>query len=166
MRAQARRPVRCARASAAGRSSRASRTLVALLALASSAAGAAAVRRAPGPLAGYPPGADVAVLTSDGSAVGPLYRLRVRGKYTAFDVYAEWCAPCRVVDARLREIVAQRKDVAVRKLNVVNFDTPLARELGPRFDSLPYVVVFGPDGRRTEIMGADIPRLDAALGMP
>jgi copper chaperone CopZ len=111
----------------------------------------------------YPAGADVQVLSRDGSAVGKIERLRVAGKYTVFDVYAEWCGPCRTVDARLREIVAGRADVAVRKLNVVDFDTPLARELGPRLDALPYVVVFDPAGKRTDIVGADFGKLDKAL---
>jgi len=112
----------------------------------------------------YPSGSDMEVLSRDGSAVGRLERLRVAGKYTVFDVYADWCGPCRTVDARLREIVSSRKDVAVRKLNVVDFDTPLARELGSRLDAIPYVIVFDPAGKRTDISGADFSRLDKALG--
>src|SRR5437016_6292427 len=57
----------------------------------------------------YPPGSDMKVLSKDGSAVGKLDRLRVADKYTVFDVYAEWCGPCRFVDARLREGVAHRE---------------------------------------------------------
>jgi len=108
--------------------------------------------------------ADVAVLTEDGSAVGPLHALRVPGKYTVFDVHADWCPPCRDVDRRLREIAATRHDVAVRKLNVVDFDSPLAAELGPGFDALPYLVVFSPAGDRTVVVGLDPPALDRALG--
>jgi copper chaperone CopZ len=114
----------------------------------------------------YPDGADMKVLSADGAAVGPLEGLRVPGKYTVFDVYAEWCGPCRFVDARLREIVAARTDVAVRKLNVVDFDTPLARELGPRLEALPYVIVLDPAGKRTDIVGADFGKLDKALRAP
>ena len=114
----------------------------------------------------YPEGADLKVLSPDGSAVGRLDKLRVPDKYTVFDVYAEWCGPCRFVDARLREIVSRRQDVAVRKLNVVDFDTPLAKELGPRLDALPYVVVFDPAGKRTDIVGADFGKLDKALDTP
>src|SRR5262249_7559790 len=66
----------------------------------------------------YPGGADVAVLSRNGAAVGPLDKLRAEGKYTVFDVYAEWCGPCRTVDDHLRQVVAARADVAVRKLNV------------------------------------------------
>jgi copper chaperone CopZ/thiol-disulfide isomerase/thioredoxin len=113
----------------------------------------------------YPAESDVRVLTADGSAVGRLDKLRVPDKYTVFDVYAEWCGPCRFVDARLREVVATRKDVAVRKLNVVDFDTPLAKELGSRVEALPYVIVFDPAGKRTDIVGADFGKLDKALGV-
>lgn len=113
----------------------------------------------------YPDGADVVKLTDDGSAVGALEKLRAPAKYTVFDIYAEWCGPCRVVDARLREIVAVRKDVAVRKLNVVDFDRPLARELGPGLRMLPYLVVFSPEGKRTDIAGLGLQKLESALSV-
>jgi copper chaperone CopZ/thiol-disulfide isomerase/thioredoxin len=114
----------------------------------------------------YPAGADVQVLSPDGRAVGSLERQRVPGKHTVFDVYADWCGPCRLVDARLREIVGQRSDVAVRRLNVVSFETPLASELGPDFQALPYLIVFSPSGKRTDIEGADFAKLDRALSKP
>ena len=111
----------------------------------------------------YPAGADVAWLSRDGAAVGPLPKLRVDGKYTVFDVYADWCGPCRTVDDHLREVVAARADVAVRKLNVVDFESPLGKELGSRLEALPYVVVFTPAGRRIDIAGADMGKIDKAL---
>jgi copper chaperone CopZ/thiol-disulfide isomerase/thioredoxin len=114
----------------------------------------------------YPAGADVVRLTNDGQAVGPLKKLRVPGKHTVFDVYADWCGPCRLVDEALRTVVGKRSDVAVRKLNVVDFDSPLARELGSSFEALPYVVVFSPTGKRTEIRGANLKKLEEALARP
>lgn len=115
---------------------------------------------------GYPPGADVQLLSPDGRAVGSLERQRVPGKHTVFDVYADWCAPCRLVEARLRELLGERSDIAVRRLNVVDFESPLAGELGPDFEALPYLVVFSPSGKRTDINGADFARLDRALTKP
>jgi len=109
----------------------------------------------------YPAGADVVELNEDGAAVGPLDKLRVADKFTVFDVYADWCGPCRDVDERLRKIVAKRPDVAVRKLSVVDFDSPLALELG--VDILPYVIVFTPEGKKTEIRGAELGKIDKAL---
>lgn len=118
------------------------------------------------PVPEFPPGTDVQVLTRDGSAVGPLPRLAVPGKYTVFDVFAEWCGPCREVDARLREVVTQRRDVAIRKLNVRDFDTPLALELGAAFETLPYVVVLTPKGKRIDVVGTNFEALDKALLTP
>ena len=118
------------------------------------------------PIPEFPPGTDVQTLTRDGSAVGPLPNLAVPGKYTVFDVFAEWCGPCREVDERLKQVVAQRADVAIRKLNVRDFDTPLALELGPSFETLPYVVVLTPRGKRIEIAGTDFEALDKALLTP
>jgi len=111
----------------------------------------------------YPKGADVRIATHDGSAVGPLEQLRVAGKYTVLDVYADWCGPCRGVDARLRELTVTRTDLAVRKLNLVDFDSPLAKQLGPRLRALPHLIVFTPTGRRIEFEGADLAKLNAAL---
>jgi thiol-disulfide isomerase/thioredoxin/copper chaperone CopZ len=111
----------------------------------------------------YPAGSDVVTLTRDGSKVGALDKLRVPGKFTVFDFYADWCGPCREVDERLRELVAARGDVAVRRLNVVDFDSPLARELGPSLDALPYLVVFDPNGKRGSVSGLKLDKLEALL---
>jgi hypothetical protein len=62
--------------------------------------------------------------------------------------------------------VSQRPDLAVRKLNVRDFDTPLARELGPAFDTLPYLVVVTPKGKKIEIAGVDFEKLEKALRTP
>lgn len=113
----------------------------------------------------YPEGADLRFVTERGDAVGPLERLAVPGKYTVLDFYADWCGPCHVVDQQLRDVVATRKDIAVRKLNVVNFETPLARQLGRKLKGLPFVVVFDPSGKRTEISGNNPKKLASALGV-
>jgi thiol-disulfide isomerase/thioredoxin len=115
------------------------------------------------PVPEYPASADVRVASSDGSAVGPLEKLRVSGKYTVLDVYAVWCGPCRLVDARLRELCESRRDIAVRKLNVVDFDSPLAGQLGYRLTALPHLIVFTPSGKRIEFEGYEPDQLDAAL---
>ena len=118
------------------------------------------------PFGEYPEGSDAIVLTETGAAMGPLEKLRVPGKYTVFDLYADWCGPCREVDKELRKLVEGRSDIAVRKLNVVDFKSPLARETGPKLTGLPYVVVFSPAGKRTDLVGGDTKKLAATLGAP
>ncbi len=111
----------------------------------------------------YPEGTDYALLSGDGSAVGSLDSLRVSGKYTVFDVYADWCMPCRAVDASLHKLVEGRTDVAIRRLNVVSFDSPLAKELGSRLRELPFVIVYKPDGTHQDIRGFNEKKLKSAL---
>jgi len=116
------------------------------------------------PFGTYPAGADAIVLTDSGSAVGSLEKLRVPGKYTVFDFYADWCGPCRVVDSELRKAIEHRQDLAVRKLNIVDFKSPLAREQGSKLKALPYLVIFSPGGKRTDLVGDDSKRLSSVLG--
>ncbi len=123
-------------------------------------------RAVPGPGQGrylppldYPSGADVAVLTRTGAAVGALERLRAPNRTTIFDVYADWCVACRPMDASVREFVRTHRGVAVRKLNLARWDSPLARELGPRLTALPHLIVFTPDGKRHEFDGNTWPEI-------
>jgi thiol-disulfide isomerase/thioredoxin len=102
----------------------------------------------------YPRGADVAVLTRDGTALGPLEKLRVPGRTTIFDAYADWCVSCRPMDEHVRAFVRTHPEVAVRKLNLARWDSPLAKEFGSRLTALPHLVIFTPDGRRHEFDGA------------
>lgn len=119
------------------------------------------VRAVPGPGQGrylppidYPPGIDVAILTRNGSAVGPLERLRVPNRTTILDFYADWCIACRPMDEHLRAFAHGRRGVAIRKLNLARWDSPLAQEQGPRLTALPHLVIFTPDGKRHEFDGA------------
>jgi hypothetical protein len=111
----------------------------------------------------YPRGVNVVVLTRNGAALGPLEKLRVPGKVTIFDTYADWCIACRPMDARIRAYVRTHPGVAVRKLNLARWDSPLAREFGPRLTALPHLVVFTPDGRRHEFDGATWEQVAGAM---
>jgi thiol-disulfide isomerase/thioredoxin len=89
--------------------------------------------------------ADVADAVTAGEAV-PL--AHVHGKWTVLDFWATWCEPCRALDAELRAFAAAHPEVAVRRVNVVDMDSPIARaELGG-VDLLPHVRLLGPDGAR------------------
>ncbi len=71
----------------------------------------------------------------------------VPGKFVVFDFYADWCAPCRVLTPRLEGLAAQHPDrLAVRKVDVINWESPVARQQG--ISSIPYLVLFGPGGEK------------------
>ena len=116
------------------------------------------------PFPDYPPGSDVVSITRNGSRVGPLERFAVRGHTTVFDISAVWCAPCRGLDQQLRALAKQRPGIAIRKLDVVSFDSPLAHELGAKLTALPYLVVIGPDGKRRDFDGAEYEKIAPLYG--
>jgi thiol-disulfide isomerase/thioredoxin len=116
------------------------------------------------PLPALPPDADVGRLSEAGEDVEALETFVVPGKVTIFDFYADWCGPCRKIDAHVFGLLKERKDLALRKLNVVSWETPLAKHHLAGVESLPYVVIYGRNGQRVKaISGLDLSALDAAI---
>jgi thiol-disulfide isomerase/thioredoxin len=68
------------------------------------------------------------------------------GKWTVFDFWAEWCEACKVLDARLRDLAARRPGLAVRRVNIVDFNSPIARREVSLVTMLPHVRVVGAGG--------------------
>jgi thiol-disulfide isomerase/thioredoxin len=116
------------------------------------------------PLPKLGPEADIAWLSEGGEDVGPLDAHAVKGKVTVFDFYAEWCAACRKVDGHMFARLARGEQIAYRKLNLVDWDTPLAQRFVKDVPSLPFVVVYGADGKQVATLtGADLAALDKAI---
>lgn len=90
-----------------------------------------------------PPG-DVAVV-SKGEEVD-LVAHAVRGKYTVYDFYADWCPPCRVLDVQLRGLASRHPNLAVRKIDIVDWTTPVVAQHG--IHGLPHMILYGPEGER------------------
>jgi thiol-disulfide isomerase/thioredoxin len=115
------------------------------------------------PPAGYPVGSDVRVLTISGKDIGALEPHVVPGKVTVFDFYADWCGPCKVLDRKFATVVQARSDVAIRKLNIVGFSSPLSRAWSLR--AIPFVVIYGRSGKKSnELSGSDPTKIAVALG--
>ena len=91
-----------------------------------------------------PPAGDVAWV-SEGEPVD-LAANAVKGKYTVYDFYADWCAPCRALDVHLRGLAARHPNVAIRKIDIVDWTTPVVAQ--HRIEGLPYMVLFDPDGKQ------------------
>lgn len=114
---------------------------------------------------GAPPsGADVEVVVGDGSDVPRLEDLAVPGKVTLVDLGAEWCGPCKDVERHVNALLGRGHRFAVRRLDVRDWDSPLARHYLAREPALPWVVVFDRQGRRVgAISGADLAGIDALI---
>jgi thiol-disulfide isomerase/thioredoxin len=85
---------------------------------------------------------------SDGKKVD-LAKAVVAGKITVIDYWAEWCSPCRLLDTRLQHLVQSDSNLAVRRVNMGNWDNPAARQATSEFriEALPYVRVYDARGK-------------------
>ena len=112
----------------------------------------------------FPEGADVRTVVEDGSDVPDLAPHLVSGKVTVVDFSATWCGPCRQVDEHMAKLLGARKDVAYRRFDVGDWDTPLAKRYLANVPQLPYVVVYDRRGETVDrIAGVDLARLDRAI---
>jgi thiol:disulfide interchange protein len=79
-----------------------------------------------------------------------------------FDFYASWCEPCHRVDAFVFPRLTP--DVAIRKINVVDWDTPAATQWLSGVAELPYLVIFDKQGRRhAAISGGKLTAIERAI---
>lgn len=112
-----------------------------------------------------PPEADVAQIGEDGADIESLEAHLVPGKITIFDFHAAWCPPCRKVDEYLHPTLAKRTDIALRKIDVGAWDTPVAERYLGDVRELPYLVFYDASGKRIgEVAGAKFDEIDSLLG--
>lgn len=111
-----------------------------------------------------PVAADIVQIVKDGEALPAFEPHLVPGKVTVFDFHAVWCPPCRVVDEHLYPVVAKRTDVALRKIDVGAWDTPVAEQWLSEVAELPFIVVYDKRGKRVaQISGAKLQEIDKAI---
>ena len=68
----------------------------------------------------------------------------VKGKVTIVDFYADWCGPCKRMSPELEKMANADKEVYLRKIDIVNWRTPVVEQYGIR--SVPNIRVFNREG--------------------
>lgn len=94
---------------------------------------------------------DVKLISMMGERVEISRNLAV-GKYTIIDFYADWCVNCAEIAPVLAEYTRTHTDIALRKINIVNWDTPVVSQYDLTY--LPYLQMYGPSGALL-VEGAD-----------
>lgn len=112
----------------------------------------------------YPSGADVKTISKGGDEVPELTLAVVTGKITIVDFTASWCRPCHQIDAHMAKVLAGRSDLAYRRIQIGDWDTPVAQRYLKNVSQLPFVIVYDAAGVKVkELAGLDLPSLDAAI---
>jgi thiol-disulfide isomerase/thioredoxin len=67
------------------------------------------------------------------------------GNVTIVDFYADWCGPCRQVSPSLEQMARTDPEIALRKIDIVNWNTAVAKQYN--IHSIPQVNVYNRGGR-------------------
>ena len=113
-----------------------------------------AVNRATTAVAGR--GEAVAVI-SHGAQVDINQHLAL-GNVTVVDFYADWCGPCKRLSPSLEQMMRTDPEIALRKIDIVNWNTAVARQFN--VDSIPQVNVYDRSGRLVgTVVGVDFEKV-------
>lgn len=88
------------------------------------------------------------------------------GKIIIFDFYAEWCGPCHLLSPRLERLVRRYPEAALRKVDLIDWKTPVARQATREFKlpGLPFTVIFDDRGKEVgRVQGNFIEKIEAIV---
>lgn len=107
------------------------------------------------------PPAKVLSLNAEAGAMVDVEKSLAIGFVTVVDFWAEYCAPCKTIEAELMAGIADFPDIVVRKVNVGPGDSEVAKAY--KLGGLPHLRIFDRKGRlRYQLVGDDAHEAAAA----
>jgi len=80
------------------------------------------------------------------------------GSVTVVDFYADWCGPCRQLSPSLEQLASSDPEVALRKIDIVNWKTAVAQQFN--IHSIPQVNIYDRSGRLVgTVVGVDFEKV-------
>jgi thioredoxin-like negative regulator of GroEL len=80
------------------------------------------------------------------------------GNVTVVDFYADWCGPCRQLSSSLEQMARSDSEIALRKIDIVNWRTAVVQQFNIR--SIPQVNVYNRSGRLVgTVVGVDFEKV-------
>ena len=70
-----------------------------------------------------------------------------KGKSTIIEFSADWCMPCKVLEKKLVSYMTENEGIALRKVNIVDWESVVAKTKLKGVDAIPYVIVFDSSGK-------------------
>ena len=67
------------------------------------------------------------------------------GNVTIVDFYADWCGPCRQISPFLEEIAKTDPEIALRKIDIINWTTPVVKQYNVH--AIPQISVYDRAGK-------------------
>jgi thiol:disulfide interchange protein len=66
-------------------------------------------------------------------------------KYVMLEFYADWCGPCKAMEPLLTMSNAKFSDLVICRVNIDKWQSPVCQQF--KLNSVPYMIIYGPDGK-------------------
>jgi thiol-disulfide isomerase/thioredoxin len=81
------------------------------------------------------------------------------GNVTIVDFYADWCGPCRQISPTLEKMAKSDPEIAVRKIDIINWDTPVVKQYN--LHAIPQINIYNRAGKLVgTVIGPDVNQVE------